>query len=88
MVLGRSDRRYDHRHVQHLYGAWPLHEINPEDKPDPIKYARKTLDLRGDQNYSAHGSLHRAPARARLKDGPGVYNDLLKITAGTWCGGP
>ncbi|MFJ8113974.1 glycosyl hydrolase family 95 catalytic domain-containing protein [Streptomyces sp. NPDC096132] len=75
---GLTDR-YNHRHVQHLYGAWPLHEINPEDEPDLVKYARKALDLRGDQNYSAHGSLHRALARARLKDAPGVYGNLLKI---------
>ncbi|MDQ0936539.1 glycosyl hydrolase family 95 catalytic domain-containing protein [Streptomyces turgidiscabies] len=75
---GLTDR-YNHRHIQHLYGAWPLHEINPEDEPDLVRYARKALDKRGDQNYSAHGSLHRALARARLKDGPGVYGNLLKI---------
>ena len=75
---GLTDR-YDHRHAQHLYGAWPLHEINPEDKPDLVTYARTALDKRGDQNYSAHGSLHRALARARLKDGPRVYGNLLKI---------
>ncbi|WP_329343523.1 RICIN domain-containing protein [Streptomyces sp. NBC_01352] len=75
---GLTDR-YSHRHVQHLYGAWPLHEINPEDEPDLVRYGSKALDLRGDQNYSAHGSLHRALARARLKDAPGVYSNLLKI---------
>ncbi|MFI6124605.1 RICIN domain-containing protein [Streptomyces sp. NPDC051064] len=75
---GLSDR-YDHRHVQHLYGAWPLHEINPEDEPALVRSAARALDRRGDANYSAHGSLHRALARARLKDGPGVYSNLLKI---------
>ncbi|MEV6209514.1 RICIN domain-containing protein [Kitasatospora sp. NPDC051914] len=70
---------YNHRHVQHLYGAWPLHEINPEDRPDLVKYAAKALDKRVDPNHAAHGSLHRALARARLKDGPGVYSNLLKI---------
>ncbi|GIF04609.1 glycosyl hydrolase family 95 catalytic domain-containing protein [Actinoplanes siamensis] len=70
---------YNHRHVQHLYGAWPLHEINPEDRPDLVRVARRALDVRGDENYSAHGSLHRALARARLKDGAGVYANLLKI---------
>ncbi|WP_405656709.1 glycosyl hydrolase family 95 catalytic domain-containing protein [Streptomyces sp. NBC_00079] len=75
---GLTDR-YDHRHVQHMYGAWPLHEINPEEKPDLVKYAAKALDKRGDANFSAHGSLHRALSRARLKDGAGVYANLLKI---------
>ncbi|MFI5800018.1 glycosyl hydrolase family 95 catalytic domain-containing protein [Streptomyces sp. NPDC051677] len=75
---GLTDR-YNHRHVSHLYGAWPLHEINPEDEPDLVRYARKALDKRGDENYSAHGSLHRALARSCLKDAPGVYGNLLKI---------
>ncbi len=75
---GLTDR-YNHRHVQHLYGAWPLHEINPEDRPDLVRTAGRALDLRGDENYSAHGSLHRALARARLKDGAGVYDNIRKI---------
>ncbi|MEV4560342.1 RICIN domain-containing protein [Kitasatospora sp. NPDC049285] len=75
---GLTDR-YNHRHVHHLYGAWPLHEINPEDRPDLVRTAGRALDLRGDENYSAHGSLHRALARARLKDGAGVYDNIRKI---------
>ncbi|WP_234358700.1 glycoside hydrolase N-terminal domain-containing protein [Streptomyces sp. NRRL B-24085] len=70
---------YDHRHVQHLYGAWPLHEINPEEQPALVGPALKALEKRGDQNISAHGSLHRALAAARLKDGGKVYDNLRKI---------
>ena len=75
---GLADR-YNHRHAHHLYGAWPLHEINPEDNPDLVRSSRKALRLRGDENYSAHGSLHRALAWARLKDGAGVYDNIRKI---------
>ncbi|MEH0421536.1 glycosyl hydrolase family 95 catalytic domain-containing protein [Streptomyces sp. B21-083] len=71
--------RYNHRHVQHLYGAWPLHEINPEEEPTLVRPALKALEKRGDQNISAHGSLHRALAGARLKDGGKVYDNLKKI---------
>ncbi|MFF9148579.1 RICIN domain-containing protein [Streptomyces sp. NPDC014861] len=74
--------RYNHRHVQHLYGAWPLHEINPEERPDLVFSARKALRMRGDENHSAHGSLHRALAWGRLKDGAGVYENILKILGG------
>ncbi|MER6122181.1 RICIN domain-containing protein [Streptomyces sp. NPDC001795] len=70
---------YNHRHVQHLYGAWPLHEINPENEPSLVRPAQRALELRGDQNVSAHGSLHRALAWARLKDGGQVYGNLRKI---------
>ncbi len=73
---------YDHRHIQHLYAAWPLHEINPEERPDLVPPALKALELRGDQNLSAHGSLHRALAAARLKDGARVYDNLRKIIGG------
>ncbi|MFJ6433390.1 glycosyl hydrolase family 95 catalytic domain-containing protein [Streptomyces sp. NPDC091416] len=75
---GLNDR-YNHRHVQHLYGAWPLHEINPEERADLMLPARTALRLRGDENYSAHGSLHRALAWARLKDGAGVYDNIRKV---------
>ncbi|MFF6780460.1 RICIN domain-containing protein [Streptomyces sp. NPDC012510] len=71
--------RYNHRHIQHLYGAWPLHEINPEDEPSLVRPALTALEKRGDQNISAHGSLHRALASARLKDGAKVYDNLKKI---------
>ncbi|MFF9808345.1 glycoside hydrolase N-terminal domain-containing protein [Streptomyces coeruleorubidus] len=71
--------RYNHRHIQHLYGAWPLHEVNPEDEPSLVRPALTALEKRGDQNISAHGSLHRALAGARLKDGAKVYDNLKKI---------
>ena len=75
---GLNDQ-YNHRHVQHLYGAWPLHEINPEETPDLVRTGLRALEVRGDQNISAHGSLHRALAGARLKDGGKVYDNLRKI---------
>lgn len=75
---GLNDQ-YNHRHVQHLYGAWPLHEINPEETPDLVRTGLRALEVRGDQNISAHGSLHRALAGARLKDGGQVYTNLRKI---------
>ncbi|GIJ20839.1 glycosyl hydrolase family 95 catalytic domain-containing protein [Micromonospora lutea] len=69
----------DHRHVSHLYPVWPLGEINPEDTPELAAAAHRALRRRGDENLSAHGSLHRALAAARLHDGPLVEANLLKI---------
>jgi hypothetical protein len=71
-----------HRHIQHLYAAWPLREIYPEERPDLVPPALKALQLCGDQNLSAHGSLHRALAAARLKDGAQMYDNLRKIIGG------
>ncbi|MEU9544487.1 RICIN domain-containing protein [Streptomyces mirabilis] len=58
-----------------MYGAWPVHEFNP----DLVLRARKALDLRGDETQAAHGAIHRTFARARLKDGAGVYSNIKKI---------
>ncbi len=69
----------DHRHVSHLYPVWPLHEITPDGTPVLAAAARRALVLRGDENLSAHGSLHRALVAARLKDAALVEENLGKI---------
>nr|MDT0659289.1 glycoside hydrolase N-terminal domain-containing protein [Micromonospora sp. DSM 115978] len=69
----------DHRHVSHLYPVWPLHEITPDGTPELAAAARRALLVRGDENLSAHGSLHRALAAARLHDGALVEENLRKI---------
>ncbi|OAH14244.1 glycosyl hydrolase family 95 catalytic domain-containing protein [Streptomyces jeddahensis] len=68
-----------HRHVSHLYPVWPLHDITPDDTPDLAEAAREALLRRGDENLSAHGSLHRALAAARLQDSETARVNLLKI---------
>ncbi|WP_341715645.1 glycoside hydrolase N-terminal domain-containing protein [Micromonospora sp. FIMYZ51] len=69
----------EHRHVSHLYPVWPLDEIDPDDTPELAAAAHRALRRRGDENLSAHGSLHRALAAARLRDGNLVATNLLKI---------
>ncbi|MFV2100885.1 glycosyl hydrolase family 95 catalytic domain-containing protein [Micromonospora sp. LOL_024] len=69
----------NHRHVSHLYPVWPLGEITPEDTPELAVAAHRALRRRGDEDLSAHGSLHRALVAARLHDGPLVQANLLKI---------
>lgn len=69
----------DHRHVSHLYPVWPLHEITPEGTPELAAAARRALVRRGDEDLSAHGSLHRALCAARLEDPGLVEANLAKI---------
>ncbi|MFE2348588.1 glycosyl hydrolase family 95 catalytic domain-containing protein [Kitasatospora cineracea] len=57
-----------HRHLSHLHPVWPLGEINPLDTPDLAAAAHRALHLRGSENHSAHGHLHRALIAARLGD--------------------
>ncbi|MET8132613.1 glycoside hydrolase N-terminal domain-containing protein [Streptomyces sp. NPDC005251] len=73
---------YDHRHLSHLYGVWPLDEINPYDTPELAAAAHRALELRGAENDSAHGHLHHALVAARLRDAERVAAALDNILAG------
>ncbi|MFF3162504.1 glycosyl hydrolase family 95 catalytic domain-containing protein [Streptomyces sp. NPDC003273] len=73
---------YDHRHLSHLYGVWPLDEINPYDTPDLAAAAHRALELRGAENHSAHGHLHHALIAARLRDAGRVAHALREVLAG------
>ncbi|MES5817396.1 glycoside hydrolase N-terminal domain-containing protein [Streptomyces sp. RG80] len=76
------DDTYDHRHLSHLYGVWPLDEITPYDTPDLAAAAYRALELRGAENDSAHGHLHHALIAARLRDGERVAHALGQVLKG------
>ncbi|MER7841437.1 glycoside hydrolase N-terminal domain-containing protein [Streptomyces sp. NPDC096040] len=76
------DDTYDHRHLSHLYGVWPLDEITPYDTPELAAAAHRALDLRGAENDSAHGHLHHALIAARLRDGERVAAALDHVLDG------
>ncbi|MFJ6083129.1 glycosyl hydrolase family 95 catalytic domain-containing protein [Streptomyces sp. NPDC092369] len=76
------DDSYDHRHLSHLYGVWPLDEITPYDTPDLAAAAHRALELRGAENDSAHGHLHHALIAARLRDGDRVAHALGQVLKG------
>jgi alpha-L-fucosidase 2 len=76
------DDTYDHRHLSHLYGVWPLDEINPYDTPRLASAAHRALQLRGAENDSAHGHLHHALVAARLRDGERVAHALGQVLDG------
>jgi len=68
---------YSHRHVSHLYGAWPGDEIDPDRTPQLARAAeianrRRTFDVMSGavagEVLPAYGRCHRALAGARLKD--------------------
>ncbi|MFK0021903.1 glycosyl hydrolase family 95 catalytic domain-containing protein [Streptomyces sp. NPDC090798] len=76
------DDTYDHRHLSHLYGVWPLDEINPYDTPELAAAAHRALVLRGAENDSAHGHLHHALVAARLRDAQRVAGALDNVLTG------
>jgi alpha-L-fucosidase 2 len=68
---------YNHRHVSHLYGAWPGDEFDPDRTPQLARAAliadrRRTFDTlataAAGETLAAYARCHRALAGARLKD--------------------
>jgi alpha-L-fucosidase 2 len=82
-----------HRHISHLWGLYPGHEITPGATPDLATAARKTLDVRGDGG-TGWCIAHKMTLWARLGDGnrahkllttqlkPSIINDRITTTGG------
>ena len=70
-----------HRHISHLYGLHPGHEITRQQNPELLEAARKTINYR-----LSHGGGHTGWSRAwiinffaRLHDGEAAYENLLAL---------
>lgn len=64
-----------HRHVSHLYGLYPSHQINREQTPALTTAARRSLELRGDES-TGWATAWRANLWARLGDGEHAHRIL------------
>jgi hypothetical protein len=71
------EEHYSHRHVSHLYGAWPGDEIDPDRTSQLARAAqianrRRTFDTMSTaapgETLAAYARCHRALIGARLKD--------------------
>ncbi len=71
--------RYDHRHISHLYGAWPGDEIDPDRTPLLARAALIADRHRVPERLAAHGRCHRALVGARLKDSYLVDSELRQL---------
>jgi len=79
---------YSHRHVSHLYGAWPGDEIDPDRTPQLARSAeisnrRRTFDTMSTavagETLAAYARCHRALVGARLKDNIIVDTQLRQL---------
>lgn len=75
----------NHRHLSHLYVAWPAYET--QNNQALAKAANVALDNRNkfntDDATAGHGWIHKALVEARLKRGDGMVASLLKMMNGT-----
>ncbi|OHB80310.1 MAG: alpha-L-fucosidase [Planctomycetes bacterium RBG_16_55_9] len=77
-----DDPKNTHRHVSHLWGLFPGHEITKEETPDVFAAARQSLEFRGDEG-TGWSMGWKVNLWARLKDGDHAYKilgNLLRLT--------
>ena len=43
-----QEEKIHHRHISHLYGLYPAHQITPEETPELAEACRRSLERRGD----------------------------------------
>ncbi|MEP7251139.1 MAG: glycoside hydrolase family 95 protein [Ginsengibacter sp.] len=80
-----EDVEVHHRHVSHLFGLYPGHEISPITTPEFAAAARKALEMRGDEG-TGWSKAWKINFWARLLDGNHAYillKDLLHATSET-----
>lgn len=75
----------NHRHLSHLYVAWPAYDTQTD--VELYEAASKALNNRLKYNTgdatAGHGWMHQALVEARLKRGAGMMRSLLKMMNGT-----
>lgn len=70
-----DDPEDDHRHVSHLFGVHPGHQLTPEMTPELVRAAQRSLELRGDggTGWSMGWKIN---LWARFRDGDHAYKLL------------
>jgi len=80
-----DDPEDHHRHVSHLFGVYPGHQLTPEGTPELVQAAQRSLELRGDggTGWSMGWKIN---LWARFRDGDHAYRMLrnsLQIVDGS-----
>jgi alpha-L-fucosidase 2 len=70
----------NHRHVSHLYGLHPSHQITPAATPELAAAARRSLEIRGDR-ATGWATAWRINLWARLREGDHAH-DILRFLLG------
>jgi alpha-L-fucosidase 2 len=70
-----DDPEDHHRHVSHLFGVYPGHQLTPESTPDLVRAAQRSLELRGDGG-TGWSMGWKIVLWARFRDGDHSYKML------------
>ena len=78
-AMNEYEENNEHRHISHLYCAWPAYEVQNNEnltKACNTAIANRNRENVGKDDTASHGWVHKALVAARLKNGAAVY-DLL-----------
>ncbi len=67
----------EHRHLSHLYCAWPLFETQHNE--ELTKACEQAVENRESENEASHALIHRSLIAARLKDREALSDALLTL---------
>lgn len=73
------EENYNHRHVSHHYDVWPGRAVTPEKHPELARAIKISNRMRGQQDDSAHGIIHRCLTAIRLKDVEEAVQNLSQL---------
>lgn len=74
----------EHRHISHLYCAWPAYETQENEglaRACRIALENRRRENRGVDDTASHGWIHRALVEARLKHGEEVLEILRHVAS-------
>lgn len=72
-----------HRHISHLYCAWPLTETQHDEAL--AKACLQAVNNREKENSASHGFVHQALVFARLKQSENVYKLVHSLLKSSIC---
>ena len=73
-----------HRHISHLYAAWPAFETQTDEKLAAAcnqAIENRNRENEGEDDTASHGWVHKALVAARLKNAASVYHSLYMLMA-------
>ncbi len=79
-----DDLEYQHRHLSHLYGAFPSDQITPEETPDLARAVKRSLDQRGDGG-TGFSMAWKTALWARLRNGERALVCLANLITKNTC---
>lgn len=76
-ACNQFEENNEHRHLSHLYCAWPLNET--QDDAQLTKACLQAIANRESENEASHALVHRSLIAARLKDRTSLTEALLDL---------